>query len=331
MGLKVNTIESVSGGPVLAPDFNITSGLSIPSWNVNVDYKIGNIVRRNTTLYLVTADHTSQAVSNNFYTDWITNGYLTPMSSAPGDIVYKVGASNAGLLPLDGSDQLIASYPDLNNYLYGFTNPINLVFSQSAVSNNGGYSYFNIPAHGFISGDMVYITVGNTGSPTFTFSNKPYFVQVVDANNFYISTENWAWTTNSVATNRLTYSAGLFGNNTTNNNIIKTFWGRSLTPLTHFKLPDFRGITTRNSGTNGYMVKYDRSDYSKIAGSYFADAGLAHNHNVSSATAGALCVNGVDYNRADNTYPTTTMPNQARASDTEFAPAHVVVNAYIRF
>jgi hypothetical protein len=339
MGLKVNTIESVSGGPVSIPEVNIASGMSIPSWTPATSYVIGNIVRRNNTIYLVTADHTSQAVDANFYIDWLTNAYLTPMSSAPGDIIYRVGASDTGLLPLDGSDQLIASYPDLYNYLYGFTSPITYTFHElgggNRVENNGGYAYFVIASHGFSTGDMVYITLDTLGSPTFAFANKPYFVQVVDANNFYISTENWSWTTNSGAANRLAYSAGMFGNTFTANNIYKTYWGRSMTPLTHFKLPDFRGITTRNSGTNGYMVKYNRTNFTSIAGKYYADSGLQHSHYYldgqdsppGSDGVGGYGVIGGNTDWGRNTNGT----NETRANETEFAPAHVVVNAYIRF
>jgi hypothetical protein len=335
MGLKVNTIESVSGGPVSIPEVNIASGMSIPSWTPATSYVIGNIVRRNNTIYLITANHTSQAVSNNFYIDWLTNGYLTPMSSAPGDIIYKVGAPDAGLLLLDGSEKLITTYPDLYHYLYNFVTPNSYNFSENGVGNtvtNNGYAYFNIAGHGLSSGDMVYITLDTIGSPTFAYANKPYFVQVLDVNHFCLSTENWEWTTNSGgAVNRLMYTPGMFGNASSTNTIYKTYWGHSLNPSTHFMLPDFRGLMVRNAGTNGYMVKYNRSSFNSILGQYKSDTGLNHSHNYVAALSGALCVNGVDYPRADNNTLTSDGVNENRANETEFAPAHVVVNAYIRF
>lgn len=335
----IDKIVGTAGGDVNIPELqstnltvahgNFTGGLQIPNWTVSTAYGVGNIVRRNNTIYLITANHTSQAVSNNFYIDWLTNGYLTPMSPAPGNITMLLnqGAVDGGsVLPLDGGLYSQATYPDLYQYLeYGFT-PLSKTFSNTDVSNNGGFAYFNIPSHGFVNGDTVYITLGGSGGSWNTVSQR-YFIYYSDANNFYLSIYAWANVTDG-APGRVVYNAADFLG--TGNTILTTPWGKNSSGL--FYVPDARGIYPRGAGTSGLLKLRDNGTFFTGKLKYDYDKSLDHTHYYND--------NGVhNYHGGNGGDPTpnyygnyTGGADRSRITgENHTEPASFGVNYYIRF
>jgi len=159
-------------------------------------------------------------------------------SSPPGLISPYAGLSApSGWLFCDGSSVSRTTYANLW---------ATLAVSKGAVTSiaNGASAIVNKPSHGLVEGDAVYLTT--TGAlPTGLSINTTYYVKLIDANNFRLSTGRTATTTVSNAAASFTTGTAITtstaGSGT--HTVYLAPYGIPAASTTNFLLPDMRGRT----------------------------------------------------------------------------------------
>jgi hypothetical protein len=324
--LVVNTNLQSSGKAV----FN---SIRIPEWQASYSYEVGEIFRRNGTLYCVQINHTSQANTEDFYLDWFVNNRVLALNETPGTIQHSLRVDplqpGAYVIPADGSEYNISDKPDLYRYLYygsSFT-----LLNISNVIPSGGFAQFVATGHGLETGDIVNIKKG-AGGGSWPYDSVQLYAIKIDANNFRVSASSAGdkYTDTSLI---ISYSGTHFTvpSQATSQRYL---WGLPTSP-TKFRVPDLRSMFLSGAGSNGAVLRYNKIAYSRLfGGNYEYDRGLTHRHlyypdnpNYVSGQGGG----GSQASNNQNSQHVTDYTLEARANETEFTPVHVVVNYYIKY
>lgn len=189
-------------------------------------------------------------------TDYVV---LNPLPTFPIGSVIKFAGNTApvGFLKANGAAVSIATYASLYAFLVtsaGFT-------SQSFTVNIATPAVFTKTAHGFSGGER--LRLSTTGSlPTGLSTTADYFVEVINANTFYLNT------TQILGSSRVATS----GTQSGTHNFLQSWFGLG-DGTTTFNLPDLRGEFIRG-WDDGRGVDTGRS-----FGSWQVDMFKSHNHN----------------------------------------------------
>lgn len=307
------------------------SKIKIPEWEPGIQYQMGEIFRRNGTLYCVQINHTSQVNNEDFYLDWFVNNRVLALNESPGTIQHSLRVDplqpGAYVIPADGSEYDISDKPDLYRYLYhgsSFT-----LLNISNVINSAGFAQFVATGHGLETGDIVNIKKG-VGGGSWPYDSVQLYAIKIDANNFRVSTSSAGdkYTDTSLI---ILYSGTHFTvpSQTTSQRYL---WGLP-TSATKFRVPDLRSMFLSGAGSNAAIFRYDKIAYSRLfRGNYEFDKGLDHTHNYRFMNGNAAW-NGENFYIGYDSPDTVGSGgvNQSRGNGDEHAPAHVVVNYYIKY
>jgi hypothetical protein len=230
-----------------------------------------------------------------------------------GSVFTSIRSSISGCLICDGSALSRTTFAKLFSVM-----PFSSATVTTPVASPGIVTW---TSHGLTTGREFQLTTTGTLPTGINGANVIYFVRVINANTFHVYDTLANAMNTASTTGRINFTGSSSGTHTATSYV---FGNGTSGVLTHFSLPDSRGVVLRGSGiTNGYVASA-----TIVAGEKTDDALQDHQHNVPFQTLGSPGQAGGSYN-AITTGGTQTTSNTGRTI-TETRMKSLGINYFIK-
>jgi hypothetical protein len=206
-----------------------------------------------------------------------------------GSVFTSIRSSISGCLICDGSALSRTTFAKLFSVM-----PFSSATVTTPIASPGIVTW---TSHGLTTGREFQLTTTGTLPTGINGANVIYFVRVINANTFHVYDTLANAMNTASTTGRINFTGSSSGTHTATSYV----FGNGISGvLTHFSLPDFRGVVPRGSGiTNGYVASA-----TIIAGEKTGDVVQGHRHSTSvshDARAGGGGYAGGAFGASDST------------------------------